>query len=148
MPSILHKSSKTLFKKYSICNGQTHCTIIENNSLKNKHLRELKENFRTCGYPEKFAEIGIQKAIKIPQTELRQGKIIGNNNNLTITSTFNPNNPKIFNLVKSGVNAPVENNVNGFKNIKLIHAKRQPANLIQILANSLFTSKTDGVFKC
>ena len=91
------------------------CKIIENNSLKNKHLRELKKNFRTYGYPEKVVEIGIQKALKIPQTELRQPKTIENNNNLTFITTFNPNNPKIFDLVKSGVNTLVENNVNGLK---------------------------------
>ena len=46
-----------------------------------------------------------------------------NNNNLTFVSTFNTNNPKIFDLVKSGLNTLVENNVNGFKNIRLIHCK-------------------------
>ena len=108
------------------------CTIVEHNSLKNKHLRELKENFRTYGYPEKVVETGMQKALKIPQTELRQPKTIENNNNLTFISTFNQNNPKIFDLIKSGVNTLVENNVNGFKNIRLIHAKRQPPNLKRI----------------
>ena len=46
------------------------CTMVENNSIKNKHLRELKENFNTnnCG---KNVEIGIQKAEKITQTELK-----------------------------------------------------------------------------
>ena len=78
------------------------CTIVENNSLKNKHLRELKKNFRN---PEKVVEIEIQKALKIPETELRQPKTIENNNNLTFVTTCNPNNPKIFDLVKSGVNA-------------------------------------------
>ena len=57
------------------------CAIEGNNSFKkNKHLRELKENFRICGYPEKVVEIGIQKALKIYQTELRQAKTIENNN--------------------------------------------------------------------
>ena len=42
------------------------CTIAENSSIKNNNLRELKENFRTYGYPEKIAETGIQKALKIP----------------------------------------------------------------------------------
>ena len=28
------------------------CTIVEDNSLKNIHLREVKENFRTYGYPK------------------------------------------------------------------------------------------------
>ena len=44
--------------------------ICTNNSLKSKHLRELKENFRTYVYPKNVVEIGIQKALKIPQTEL------------------------------------------------------------------------------
>ena len=43
-------------------------TTVENNSLKNKHLRELKENL--SGYPGKVVEIGIQKALKIPHTKL------------------------------------------------------------------------------
>ena len=42
------------------------CTIIENNSIKRKHLRDLKENFKTNGYPEKAVEIRIQKLLKIP----------------------------------------------------------------------------------
>ena len=118
-------------------------TIVENISL-----NSLKENCRTYGYPKIVVEIGIQKALKIPQPELCQPKTIGNNNNLTFISTFNSNNPKIFDLVKSGVNTLVENNVNGFKKIKLIHAKRQPPNLKRIIRNSLFTDKTADVFKC
>ena len=51
-------------------------------------------------------------------------------------------------MVKSGVNTQVENNADGFKNIKLIHAKREPSNLKRIATNSLFTLKTAGVFKC
>ena len=124
------------------------CTIVGNISLKKKHLTELKENNRTYGYPKIVVEIGIQKALKIPQSKLCQYKTIGNNNNLTFISTFNSNNPKIFDLVKSGVNTLVENNVNGFKKIKLIHAKRQPPNLKRIIRNSLFTDKTADVFKC
>ena len=62
-------------------------TIVENNSLKNKHLKELKKNFRIYGYPEKVVEIWVLEALKIPQTELRQTKTIENNNNLTFIST-------------------------------------------------------------
>ena len=39
------------------------CTMVENNSLKNKHLRELKENFRTYSYPKKVVETGIPGAL-------------------------------------------------------------------------------------
>ena len=124
------------------------CTMVENDSLKNKHLRELKGNFRTYSYPKKVVETGIPETLKIPQTELRQPKAIENNNNLTFISAFKPNNSKIFDLVKSAVNTLVENNVNGFKNIMLIHGKRQSPNLKRILTNSLFTNKTTDVFKC
>ena len=60
---------------------------------------------------------------------------------------FQPINPKLFDLVKSGVNTLVANNVNRFKNIKLIHAKRHPPNLKRILTYSLLTNQTAGVFK-
>ena len=90
----------------------------------------------------------MQKALKIPQTDLRHPKTIENNNNLTFISTFNPNNRKIFDLVKSGVNTVVENNVNDFKNIKLIYTKRQPPNLKRIWTNSLFINRTASAFKC
>ena len=69
--------------------------------------------------------------------DLCQPKTIGNNI-LTFISTSNQNNSKIFDLVKSGVNTLVENNVNVFKNIKLIHAKRQPPNLKRILKNFIY----------
>ena len=52
-------------------------TIAVNNAVKSKHLRQLKENSRTYGYPEKIVEIGIQKALKIPQpTPQHQPKTI------------------------------------------------------------------------
>ena len=124
------------------------CAIAEINSLKKKHLRERKEYFRSYGQSENVVEIGIQKTLKIPQAELQQPKTIENSNNLTFISTCKPNKPKIFDLVKSGINALVENYVNIFKNIRLIHTKRQPPNLKRILTNSLFTNNITGVFKC
>ena len=116
------------------------CTIVENYSLKNKHLRELKENFITYGYPEKVIEIGIQKALEIPQNELRLPKTIENNNNLTFKSTLNLNNPKIFNLVKSGVNTLVENNGNGFKKHQ-VHSCKMPASKSKKNFNKFFIYK-------
>ena len=84
------------------------------------------------------------------QAELRQPKTIESNNNLTFINAFNPNNSKLFDLVKSGVNKLIENSVNGFKNISLIYAKRKPPNLKRILttSNSLFTNKIAGIYKC
>ena len=52
------------------------CTIVENNSGKKGHLKELKENLRTYSYPEKIVKIRIQKELKIRQTELCLPKTI------------------------------------------------------------------------
>ena len=124
------------------------CTIVENNNIKLKHLCELKQNFKSYGYPEKIVDNGIQRALKIPQDILRQPKTTVNKNNLTFISTFNPNNPKVYSLIKSSVKTLDNNNVDGFKNINLIHAKRQPPNLKRILTKSLFSNQETGVFKC
>ena len=43
------------------------CTIVERNSMEDKHLNELKSNFKTYGYAAKIVEIKIQKALKIQQ---------------------------------------------------------------------------------
>ena len=80
--------------------------------------------------------------------ESHRHKTIENNNALIFISTFNPNNPKILDLVKSGVNILVETNVNDYEYIGLIQAKRQPSDLKGILTSSLFTNKTGSVFKC
>ena len=116
---------KQCLKNIPFVKARRICTIVANNSLKNKHLRELKENFATYGYFEKVDETRMQKPLKISQTELHQPKTIENNNNLTFISTFNPNNPKTFDLVKSGVNRLVENNVNGFKKHQVNSCKKK-----------------------
>ena len=68
-------------------------TVIVNNAVKNKYIRGLKENFRTYGHPEKIAEIGIQKALKIPQpTPLHQPKTIEKQFSLYLY--FQPKQPK------------------------------------------------------
>ena len=85
---------KHCFKNIPFVMARRIITIVENNSLKNKHLRGLKESFRTYSYSEKKFEFSIQRALKILQTELSQPETIENNNDFTFTSTFNSNNPK------------------------------------------------------
>ena len=50
------------------------CRIVEINSVKNRHLRELKENFKNCGFAESLMKLEYKKTLKIPQTELCQPK--------------------------------------------------------------------------
>ena len=75
MSSIFHKSPKTMYVNILILMPRRHCTIVENNSIKNKHLNDLKTNFKIYSYPEKIVEIGKQKPLKNPA-----------NNTLTIQS--------------------------------------------------------------
>ena len=54
------------------------CTRVENNSLKEKHLRELKENVRTYGFPKKLLKLEYkkhQKFLKWNYGNLEQLKI-------------------------------------------------------------------------
>ena len=57
---------------------------------------------------KKNAKIGTEKPFKILQTKLNQPKIIVDNDNFFFISTFNPNNPKVFDVVKSGGNTIVK----------------------------------------
>ena len=94
--------------------------------------------------------IGIRKALNIPQDELRSPKQKSEDRTLAFVSTFNPNNPNVFHLMKTALTTLKENKVRGFKNIKLVHGKRQGPNLKKILTKAEFKTraKIEGVFKC
>ena len=132
IPSILHKSSKTLLKNIIFVMAGLICTLVENNCQKQIFGRAT-EGFKKPQLSWWNWLNWIRKELKNPQTELSQPKTIENNKNLTFIRTSNPNNPAIFELLRLGVNALVEKNVNGFKYIELIHAKQQPPNLKRIL---------------
>ena len=54
-------------------------------------------------------------------------------------------------MIKNAVETLKSNNVVGFKNINVIHGRRQPPNLKRILTSAEFSSKNNaenGVFKC
>ena len=129
-----------MFENTQFVTARRICTIAENNSVKKRHLKRLKENLRTYGYPEKLLKLEYKKTLQIPQKELDRPIVIENSNNLTFINTFNPNNLKIFDLVKSGANTLAENNVNGCKSMKLIYANRQTSESKRLLTNSLFTN--------
>ena len=126
------------------------CTIVENASAKLEHLKKLKENLKKYHYPEKIVENGITKALGIPQEELRKAKEPTKENVLAFVSTYNPNNPKAFTMIKNAVQTLKENNVVGFRDINVIHGRRQPPNLKRILTTAEFSfkNKEHGVYKC
>ena len=116
------------------------CTIVENQERKEFHLNELKENLKKYKYPAKIVEMGIKKALSIPQNELRQPKTKTTENILPFITTHNPNNPNIMPLIKSAFSTLKTNKVNGFtSDLKLIHSRRQAPNLKRLLTKSEFT---------
>ena len=75
-PSIFHKSSKILLKNIAFVMARPVYTMLETNSTKKKHLKELKENFKTKDHPEKnYWNCAIQKALKTPQAALNRKQL-------------------------------------------------------------------------
>ena len=63
-------------------------------------------------------------------------------------STFNPNNPPVYNAIKNSVEVLKRNKVPGFESIKLINSKRQPPNLKKLLTKAKFSNEEVGVEMC
>ena len=101
------------------CLARRICTIAENNAEKLKNLENLKTNLSKYHYPDSLIKQGFQKALSIPQKDLRKPKKPSNENILPFITTFNPNNPNIYSTIKSSVNFVKNNNVSGFHNVKL-----------------------------
>ena len=56
------------------CLARRICTIVENEQAKRKHLEELKQTMLQQKYPLNVINRRIDKALAIPQSELRQPK--------------------------------------------------------------------------
>ena len=126
------------------------CTIVENNELKQKRLKELKEILESQKYPNDLIDVGIFKALNIPQTELRTTKEKKKEKSLAFISTYNPNNQNIFPKIKEAFNTLQEasSTKNIFSNYKLIRSLRQPPSLKRLLTKAEYSSERNGVFKC
>ena len=118
---------------------------MENQQQKLRHLSELKEKLKKYDYPVNIITNGIKKALEIPQNKLRKAKEKQRNEILPLISTFNPNNPPVYNTIKNSVKILKRNNVQVFESIKFINSKRQPPNLKKLLTKSEFSSEEVGV---
>ena len=74
--------------------------IVENKNVRYMKLKELKTMLKTQKYPKMAAEMGIEKALAIPQEQLRSEKLKKKDNILPFISTYNPNNPNVFPKVR------------------------------------------------
>ena len=126
------------------------CMIVENVEKRKLHLERLKENLSQQHYPEKIIENGIAKAEIIPQSDLRKSKPTKTleNNQIPFVTTYNPNNPAIFNTIKSTFENLQRSGVPGFKDSILLHSRRQAPNLKRILTKAAFSEKTPTADMC
>ena len=102
--------------------------------------------FRKCllskyQYPKQLTEFGINKALSIPLQELRTPKTISNDNSLQFITTYNSNNPNVYEMIDKSVECLKRNKVDGFENLRVIKSKRQAPNLKKILIKAEFSQK-------
>ena len=105
-------------------------------------------NWRKYQYPKQLTEFGINIALNIPQQELCTSKTISNHNSLPFITTYNPNNPYVYEMIVKSVECLKQNKVDSFENLRLIKSKRQAPNLKKILTKAEFSQKQVGVYKC
>ena len=112
-------------KEYTFTLARCICTIVENNEAKMKHLENFKTNLSKYQYPKHLSEFGINKALSIPLQELRTPKTTSNDNSLPFITTYNPNNPNVYEMIEKSVEYLKRNKLDGFENLRVIKSKRQ-----------------------
>ena len=124
------------------------CTIVENTEAKMKHLENRNMNLSKYQYPKQLTEFGINKALGIPLQELRTPKTLSNDNSLPFITTYNPNNPNVYEMIDKSLECLKRNKGGGFENLWVIKTELQVPNLKKILAKAEFSQKKVAVYKC
>ena len=76
------------------------CTIVENENVKEKRLKELKKTLIEEKYPKSLIEASILRAKETPSEILSQPKTAKNENIFPFTIACNSNNPNVFPIIK------------------------------------------------
>ena len=74
--------------------------------------------------------------MSIPLQELRSPKTISNDNSLPFITTYNPNNPNVYEMKDKSVECLKQNKVDSFENLRIIRSKWQAPNLKRILTKA------------
>ena len=102
--------------------------ITEKDFLKEIESKELETLSLEQQYPERIIKASVNKALKIPQNELRIVKEKHKTKNLPFISTFNPNNPKTFLIIK--------HTLENFKNFGSNEKRMKKGEIYQLQATS------------
>ena len=127
------------------------CTIVSNEEIREKRLKELESMLILRKYPKGLIEVGIQKARCIEQKILRQTKKkIDQLDNIAFVSTYNPNNGDFSNSIKRSM--PLLSNDANLKRIfdktNYVASRRQAPNLKKILTKASLEKAQGGTKKC
>ena len=116
--------------------------MVENKNVRYMKLKELRTILKTQKYPKMVVEKGTEKALTIPQEQLRSEKIKKKDDILPFISTCNPNNPIVFPKLREIYGNLQTSKTLGkiFAKHKLIDCKRQPSNLKRLLCSSNFSA--------
>ena len=75
--------------------------IVENQDVRKRRLDDLKQILLRKQYPAEIIDYGVNKALTLTTEELRRvGEQTTKNNLLCLVTTYNPNNPQVFQLVR------------------------------------------------
>ena len=114
--------------------------IISSDEKIPQRMLELKHTLLKQKYPENVIDAGIQRALNLNRSELRQVRQNPEDNVVTYVSTFNPKNPELFGAILQNLNILHEDQK--MKAIlqanTIIKSKRQPANLKRLLTRAKF----------
>ena len=114
--------------------------IISSDEKIPQRMLELKHTLLKQKYPENVIDAGIQRALNLNRSELRQVRQNPEDNVVTYVSTFNPKNPELFGAILQNLNILREDQkMNAILQANtIIKSKRQPANLKRLLTRAKF----------
>ena len=129
--SYLSNHPKPCLTNIPFCLARRICMLEENKNVRYMKLKVLRTILKTQKYLKMVVEKGIEKAVTIPQEQLRSEKLKKKVNILPFISTYNPNNPNLFPKVREIYENFQTSKTLGkiFAKYKLIDCKRQPSNL-------------------
>ena len=128
--------------------------MVSDEQTRVNRFEELREILTEKGYPQNVILNGIKKASNLNRHDLiHANKVDKNSDVIVFTSTFNPNNPRIDQILKDSFQAMqhTDNLQSAFSNKRLLCAKRKSSNIKQLLTTAAFSERNlaeCGIKRC
>ena len=126
-------------------------TIVTNAELRELRLKELKHVFCKLQYPKLLVEEAIKRASAMDIEELRkQRTLTSHDNRLCFVTTYNPNNPDIFPIIRECLQtlSLCSSTKDIFQDKQLVKSNKQANNLKRLLTKAKLTPNAGYVSQC